>query len=319
MPAGDRPAGARDGLFGFIRGSRPLIVAPFTPHAAPIVQPNGPIPPMTEKTPSAAKPAAKTPLGGDDRNIVPADAASTGESFELWLHEFWSKNRTVVYVAIVAVILIIVGREAWQVYQARQEQSVRAAYASATDTEARRQFAREHAGHPLAGLALLALADEAYARSDYAAAGRTYTEALADIKEPALVARARLGEAMAALQAGLVAKGEPLLRQLAEDTTVLDAIRIEAWYHLASLEVSEGDSAAANASLDKFQALLMPEMQATGRNAAPGEATRAWFMRGASLRARIQASAPAPAADAPPADAPAPATSAPEAAPATTP
>jgi tetratricopeptide (TPR) repeat protein len=86
----------------------------------------------------------------------------------------------------------------------------------------------------------LRLADDAYAAGKPADAISGYEEAMADLKTGLLASRAKLGLAMAKLQAGRTADGEAALKQLAADTTEAKGVRVEASYHLASLASTAG-------------------------------------------------------------------------------
>lgn len=198
-----------------------------------------------------AKPSSKA----DDRNVVPADGGP-GASLEDRLFLFWKNYRTAIYGAIAVVLLVIVGREAWQVYVARREASIQTAFGLAESAEAKRAFARENAGHRLAGLALLAAADDAYAQADYARAGREYAEARSLLENPILSGRAQLGEAMSSLQGGDMAKGKSMLQALLDDANNASALRLEAGYQLAASAVAEGNHDVARATLEKLQPLV---------------------------------------------------------------
>src|SRR5438067_611022 len=100
----------------------------------------------------------------------PADSAPT---FELKLHRFWQKNRRDVLAACIIVLIAIAGKGAWEYLASQREKNTQAEYTAAGTAEKLRAFARTHAGHPLAGVADLRLADEEYL------AGR-YNDALPD-------------------------------------------------------------------------------------------------------------------------------------------
>ncbi len=230
---------------------------------------------MSEKTSPSEK-----PVPGDDRNLIPAAAAASGPTIEERIMEFWRRNRGLLLAVVVVGLVAIGAREALRFFDARKEAAARDAFGAATTTEARLGFAREHAGHALAGFALLAVADEAYAAGDFAEAGRRYAAAAPAVKDSALAARARLGEAMAALQQGEAANGERLLSALAVDETAPKALRFEARFHLASAALATGDTAKSAEHLDGLDALEPEGM---------------WAARSGALRARLPAQdGPAP-------------------------
>ncbi|MGH8019742.1 MAG: tetratricopeptide repeat protein [Opitutaceae bacterium] len=222
---------------------------------------------MTDKT-TPAKKSAKS----DDRNLVASEDSQSGPTIEDRLLTYWQKNRAVVLGLIFAVLLVIVGREIWNYMQASREADTREAYGRAATTEERLAFANAHPGHPLAGAALLAVADDSYTKRDYAEAARRYAEAAQSLTEPALAARARLGQGISALQSDNSADGANVLQMLADDAGAPESLRVEALFHLASAAEAAGDHAKAREHLDKLEA-----MNPTG----------IWASRASSLRARL--------------------------------
>ncbi len=222
---------------------------------------------MTDKT-SPAKKTAKS----DDRNLVASEDSQTGPTIEDRLFAYWQQNRAVVLGLIIVVLLVIVGREVWKYAQASRESNTREAYGQATTTEERLAFASEHPGHPLAGAALLAVADESYTHREYAQAARQYAEATRSLTEPALAARARLGQGIAALQSDNAAEGASALEALADDARAPESLRLEALFHLAAGADASGDHEKARGYLDKLDALNPAGI---------------WAGRAASLRARL--------------------------------
>ena len=226
---------------------------------------------MTDKI-SPAKKTAKA----DDRNLIASEDSQTGLTLEERLFAIWQKYRTFVYGLVVVILLVIVDREVWKYMQAEKEADTREAYGNITTSEQRLAFAREHAGHPLAGAALLSIADEAYKNRDYAKARTQYSEAVKALSEPVLVARARLGEGMSALQSDNPAAGVGILEGLADDTAAPETLRTETLYHLATHADSAGDPEKARAYLDKLDAL---------------NPTGVWVSRASALRARLPVAA----------------------------
>lgn len=224
---------------------------------------------MTEKPKSAGHAAAK-----DERNLVAADAGATAPALEERMHEFWKNNRTGIVVVVLLALAIVLGREGWQWYSASHEQSIRAAYRAAATVEAKLSFARANPGHPLAGLAWLAAADDAYKNTLYDQAARYYADARKVLEDPTLIARARLGEGMAALQANRETEGKQMLQALGDDAQIPKAMRAEAWYHLAAGALAGGATADAQQALDKITA-IDPE--------------GTWAMRGGMLHAQLPA------------------------------
>lgn len=190
----------------------------------------------TPATPSNPRPT------GDDRNLVAVEA-TPGASFEDKLHLFWGENRGVVLGICLVAILAVIGKAAWD-YMARQrEVSLETSYATATTPEKLKTFAAAHSGHPLAGIAQLRMADDAYAAGKASEALAGYEKAVAALKEGPLAARAQLGRTLAKLQIGKNAEATAELQQIANDTKQLKGLRAQAAYHLASLAADAGNGA----------------------------------------------------------------------------
>jgi predicted negative regulator of RcsB-dependent stress response len=201
--------------------------------------------------------SAENKMKGDDRNIVAVDEEYAAPGIEDRIYEFWEKNKNLILFLIVAIILLIVGREGIRAFTKSREQSIQNTYAEITTSEGRRSFANEHKGHPLGGFALLVLADESYQEGEFTKAAVDYEKALKRVEEPILVARAKLGQAMALIQSGVDSKGVSLLEGLARDEDLgVDAVRCEAYYHLASLSQEKGDNELARSYLNAIVELV---------------------------------------------------------------
>ena len=233
---------------------------------------------------------APNPPAGDDRNLVAA-ATSPAVTFEDRVRTFWTGNRNVITGLCIGVVLAILAKGGWDYLQREQESGVVQVYAAADSSDKLKAFTAAHAGHPLAGVAQLRLADEAYQAGKAADAATLYQQAAATLKGDPLAARARMGRAVAQLAAGQAAEATPALKALADDSTQLKAVRAEAAYHLASLAVE-----AKNA--DEAQRLVDQLMQI--------DVSSPWTQQAMMLRASLPAT-PAPAAASAPAAGAAPA------------
>jgi hypothetical protein len=170
-------------------------------------------------------------------------AATIEPGFEVTLQAFWDKNRKLILAVCVAALLGIVGREGWQYYAAQQEQGVREQYARIADRpEQLGAFAAANAGHALAGVAYLQIADSKYVAADYRAAADNYKKAAAIIANAGLLGRAKLGAAMSQLNAGEQAAAETALKAIGADATLPRGARAEAMYHLATLAHDAGNA-----------------------------------------------------------------------------
>jgi len=231
---------------------------------------------MTDHASSTQKPAK-----GDERNVVAVDPAAPQATLEERLARIWAENRTVILVGIVLVIVAIISRYAWDSHVAAKQREVQAAFGLAETAEAKLAFARDYPDSPLAGVALISAADEAYTSADYVTAGARYTQAAGVLRDPLILARARLGEAMCVLQGGLASKGEDMLSAVGNDVTASEAIRAEAWYHLAAYRRDVGNIAGAREALAKVS-----EVSPRGL----------WTMRAAGLAAKLPVETAAPMA-----------------------
>lgn len=216
---------------------------------------------------------------------TPAPVAGA-EEFAARLHDFWERNRATVLGAGVAILLGIVGWEGWNYYRAWRDEGIRADYARvASQPEKLAGFAAAHAGHPLAGVARLSLADDLYLKGSYNAAAEHYTQAAAALELGALRDRARLGAAMSRVSAGDATVGEAALRALSAEAAVLANVRAEAAFHLATLAHDAGRDDDAKKS---------------AAEAAQLDPTGLWAQRAFQLSSRLETGAPsAPAGDAP--------------------
>ncbi len=231
----------------------------------------------------AATPPSDPKHAGDDRNLVAVNEA-TALSFEDKVNLVWQKNRPLVIGACLAVIVFILGKGAWDYLARQRELDVERDYAAATTPEQLKSFAATHSGHTLGAIAQLRIADEAYAAGKSADGLAGYDKALTMLKDPPLVGRARIGRAMAKVQAGKAAEGSEELKQLANDANQLKAVRTEAAYHLASLAAEAGNSTEVQKLSDQLMQI---------------DPTSPWVSRAMSLRASMPVTAAPAAVNAP--------------------
>lgn len=201
------------------------------------------------------------------------DQVAPAPDFAASMHVFWEKNRSSIYILCAAVLVGIVGREGWQYFSAMRERDIEAEYAKvAGATDRLTAFAAEHPGHPLAGVALLRLADEKYTAGDFKTATANYTKAAEQLNNEALKGRAKLGAAMSQLGAGDQAAGETVLKALSADAALVKTVRAEATYHLALLAKEAGKT-------DELKKLV--------EEVSKIDPTSAWAQRAFVLRATL--------------------------------
>jgi predicted negative regulator of RcsB-dependent stress response len=229
----------------------------------------------------AATPPSSSKSSSDKQSGAPAAPLS----FEDNLQQFWQKNHVIVIALCVLVLAVILGKGGYEWYTARQEGDIETTYQNATTPEQLRAFIKDHPNHPLAGIAELKLADDAFTANKGADALAGYERAAAILKNGPLAARAQLGRAQAKLQLGKTAEGTADLKQLVGDANQFKAVRTEAAYQLASMAVDAGNATEAQNYIAQLNQI---------------DPTSMWARRAMSLLANLPPSA-APAAPATPA------------------
>lgn len=192
---------------------------------------------------------------GDDRHLVSAEQSVAAPDFEESVRRFWEKNRIIIVVATTVVLLSILGRHGWDWMQASQVLAQREAYAAVKTDDERRAFAKEHAGSELAGVALLQIADNAFADGRFADAISSYDAAASALEDSVLSGRIKLGRAMSQVHQGDTAGGQSALRTIANDLDAGRAVRSEAAYHLASIATAARDSEALSALVTQITSI----------------------------------------------------------------
>jgi predicted negative regulator of RcsB-dependent stress response len=224
--------------------------------------------------------ATSAPLGSpqNPEKSVPVDLP-----FDEKLRLFWQKNERSVYALCVVVLLAIIARGGYDFYQRQREADIESSYAAATTPEKVKGFIAEHPDHPLAGIGALGLADAAYSAHDYTQAQTEYQRAATILKTGPFAGRAKIGAAVAKLEAGDKAGAEESLKQITNDSTQLKPVRAEAAYHLATIAAAAGRIDDASKDLDLVNA---------------ADQSGLWSQRALMLRATLPLPAPAPGADA---------------------
>jgi len=170
----------------------------------------------------------------------PNTAAAVPVPLDERLRQAWMRYGNVVYAVCGIVAAGILAKGGWEYLVAQKELEVQRDYAACTSAEAFRAFAANHPGHPLAGLADLRVADNAYGTGHFADSVAGYEKAIAELPAGPFQARAKLGLAVAQAQSGRPADAEAGMRQILNDSNQLNAVRCEAGYHLAQLAFTAG-------------------------------------------------------------------------------
>lgn len=182
---------------------------------------------------------------GDDRNLITIDENYLAPSFEDRVQMFWDKHGKTVMAVILIALLAILARWGFEQLAASRERAMAADYAAASDDASLKTFAEAHPQTALGGAAYLRLADSAYAANNFSGAISDYQKAAAALVGQPLGERARMGAALAQLQAGDAAAAKTSLEALANDTSYARTLRGEAGYHLAVLARDAGQFAEA--------------------------------------------------------------------------
>lgn len=170
--------------------------------------------------------------------------AAIEPGFEIAAHAFWEKNRSLILLVCAAALLAVIGREGWQYYAAEHEQGVRDEFAKVADRpDQLAVFAGANPGHALAGVAYLRIADGKYAAADYRASSENYSKAAGNLKNPALLGRAKIGAAMSQINSGDKAAGEAALKAISAEVALPKSVRAESIYHLATIAYDAGNAA----------------------------------------------------------------------------
>jgi hypothetical protein len=192
-------------------------------------------------------------------NFAPSEPNSSANTpveppMEEKLRMFWEKNARAILGACLVVLLAVLARGAYNYYLREREASIEGDFAAATAPEKQRAFVDQHPDHALSGLALLQLGDEAYSAGKYSEAQSDYKRAADILKHGPFAGRARLGVAVAKLDAG-DHSGEQDLKSIANDALELKAVRAEAAFHLATLAVGAGKNDEAIKEFDLVSSL----------------------------------------------------------------
>jgi predicted negative regulator of RcsB-dependent stress response len=179
----------------------------------------------------------------DERNLVDAEE-SEEISIEDRIHMYWMENKGFISGCITVLALGIIAINGMRIYSSHAEAKIQGAYAEAVANDTLENFANDYSGKPLGGLAALEVADTAYGASEYEKAAEFYTLAGDALNNDLLVGRAQLGLAFALFYKGDREAGISQLKAIASDTSLSEAVRSEAAYHLAVDADVAGDSAA---------------------------------------------------------------------------
>jgi len=205
--------------------------------------------------PSSTAADSTDPRQGDDRNLVKVDGSYAQASFEdrAWL--FWHRNGNKIIGAAIGLCAAVLVWQGWKLYQAHELENLQAVYESADSPASLQTFAQANPGTDLGKVAQLEAADAYFKNKQFKEAGAAYAQATTMWGKEPNAQRARLGQAMSALQGGDTSGGKQQLDALFADTSLGDNIRGEAGFDLALLAYQEGDGATVSKWLQSVEGL----------------------------------------------------------------
>lgn len=178
----------------------------------------------------------------DERHLI--DLEDSAEiSFEDRVSIYWMENKGFIVGCITVLLLVVAGYQSMRIFKDRAELALQAEYAEADSSETLADFAKANTNKELGGFAALSTADDAYTAEEYETALEFYNLAAAALTEPTLAGRAQLGQAFALYQNGSTDEGLAKLNAITADSSLAEAARAEAAYHLAIEADTEGNTA----------------------------------------------------------------------------
>lgn len=174
----------------------------------------------------------------------------TGLPFEdqIWL--FWRNYNRHVILIIALLVLGFIGYQGISFYKTTQIKKLQNEYQTALDQGKEHVFAENNIKEPLAGTVFLAAADQFVKDSKYDEAILNYNKALVSLKSMPFGDRARFGIAYVKGMQGELGDSKDLFKELVNDNKVIGAIRAEAAYQMALINLSEKDYAKSKEFLD---------------------------------------------------------------------
>ena len=201
----------------------------------------------------------------DERNFVNMeDSASL--SFEDRVNIYWKENKSFLIGCILFLFTIIAGYQGMRIIKSKTEAALQTKYEEADANGTLAEFARKYSDKTLGGFAALRIADQAYTDEDFETALEFYKRAVSTLEEPVLAGRARIGYAFALYKSGQTEAGLTELNTITADTSLAEAIRAEAAYHLAieahtAGRMTEFSSYAAQVNNSKFAGQWQQRLQ----------------------------------------------------------
>lgn len=185
----------------------------------------------------------------DERKTVILDENLEGVEFDdkVWL--YWTRNKKSIIFSVVLAFAIIVGVQSYKLYKQYSAKALSDVYLAAQTSAELENFAKEHAGTNLAGVANLQNADSLYKANNYAQAKLAYSKAAKDLSSTVLYGRALLGEAVCQYALDKT-HGIKSLETVYAQQSIEPAYKAQAGYLLGLAYRTQGKSAEARKILE---------------------------------------------------------------------
>lgn len=168
---------------------------------------------------------------------------------------FWNSLKRNMIRIIVWTIVAFILLAVFNYIRHYRVRNLQTAFLNVKSTEQLKDFANEFKKEPLAGVALVRLADLSYTENNFPLAAAYYREALEPLKGTELEERAQIGLAISLLQNKDTKEGEALLTEMSQSPKVSINMKAQALYQLFILSVAQKNYSQAHQLLSTLSSL----------------------------------------------------------------